>query len=168
MITLLQYTLQALLDAEVAAVVDPVHAHGSLPLFEMAEPAEERALATKLGTITLRVPRVHGSLYASQLFERYAARETTFLLLLGRIVVHARVLPATVRDLAEALCGRAFTPEQLASVANRVEHELADYLKRELARERRLTPAERARTVRITPHSQLMRSVLPKVRSREN
>lgn len=167
MITLLQHTLQSILDAELAAVLDPARAPGSLPLFELAHPPEQRELVTKLGTITLRLPHVEGTPCPSQLFERYAARETSFLLLLGRVVVHGRVLHGTVREMGEMLCGRPFPPEQIATIAAAIGRELADYLKRELARDRRMTPAERARAVRITPHSQLMRSVLPKVRSRE-
>lgn len=127
-----QRTLQAILDVEIAAGSNLPHGSGTLPLSERPEPKTQWQLMTRLGSVTLWLPFCESSPFMSQLFARYAARETNFLLLLGRVLARGRASPVTVREMAETLCGHGFEPPRIASMVEVMEGELQTYLTREL------------------------------------
>ena len=121
--TLLQRTLQAVLDAEIAT-------NGTIERGTVAETVDARTLITRLGPIRLRAP-LRNTTIMSGLGRRFTAAETSLLLLLGRLIIRAEATPETVRDIAERLSGHAFEASRLARIILAVDHALADYLRRE-------------------------------------
>lgn len=132
--TLLHRTLQAILDAEVTALSDAADGHGS-PLRSLFGTGEKRRLTTRLGVITLRLPESGRVRYLSPLFARYGQNETSFLLLLGRVIVRGWAAPAVVQDFTDRLCGHRFAAEQVQRVAAEIDRELPNFFQREFDRE---------------------------------
>src|SRR5512133_1472704 len=100
-----QQTLQAILDVEIAASSNLSYDSDTLPLNERPKAKAQWQLMTRLGSVTLRLPFCENSPFLSELLARYAAVETNFLLLLGRVLARGRASPVTVREMAERLCG---------------------------------------------------------------
>lgn len=132
MLILLQKTMQAILNAEIAPYSEskPSALVGAEP--HAAPKLARRRLHTRLGLIRLRLPVSQGAAAVRSLFTRYSASETNFLLLLGRIIARARATPETVRDMAQRLCGHDFDNGRVATIVAAIDRELADYLRREL------------------------------------
>jgi hypothetical protein len=138
---LLRLTIQAVLSAERPASADTARGVDALPSISRVDAPAQRGLKTRLGTITLRLLLINDVPFASRLFVRYAAVETSFLLLLGRILVRGRATPETVRHIAENLCGHPFPAERIAEIAKAIEDELTRYLEQELEHARGRTLA---------------------------
>ena len=131
-----QQTLQAILDVEIAASSNLSYDSDTLPLNERPKAKAQWQLMTRLGSVTLRLPFCENSPFLSELLARYAAVETNFLLLLGRVLARGRASPVTVREMAERLCGHGFEAQRIASIVEVMDEELRTYLTRELEYER--------------------------------
>ena len=129
---LLQQTIQAIVNANNAAAVEPSHRNKASPRLDDSTVTTRRTLMTKLGSITLRMPVTGGVPFLPQLLARYSAGELNFLLLLGRMSVRGRASAGIVREMVERLCGHRLEAERLAEIGAAVEHELANCLQREL------------------------------------
>ena len=130
---LLQSTIQAVVWAERP---DTTQGMPERPSVAQPEAPAQRRLKTRLGTITLQLPLIDGAPFSSRLFVRYAAVETSFLLLVGRIVARGRAAPETVRHIAENLCGHPFPAQRIAEITQAIDDELPQYLEQEVERGR--------------------------------
>ncbi|HHV76766.1 MAG TPA: IS256 family transposase, partial [Syntrophothermus lipocalidus] len=61
-------------------------------------------LTTRVGTITLRVPRLRNGKFSTELFSRYQRSEQAFILALMEMVVNG-VSTRKVTEITEELCG---------------------------------------------------------------
>src|SRR5690606_3924241 len=64
-----------------------------------------RQLTTRVGTLTLRVPRIRGGKFSTELFARYQRSEQALVLALMEMVVSG-VSTRKVAQITEELCGR--------------------------------------------------------------
>lgn len=131
-----QRTLQAIVDAELAATSDLTHLRRTLSRTTPQPNYLSQQLRTRLGPITIRMPVIYGLPNLSRLLARYSESEVNFLLLLGRILVRGRASPATVRAMAERLCGRNLDRTRVIEIAAVIDDEIPKYLRRELEHQR--------------------------------
>lgn len=122
-----QTTLQALLDAAAGGYSQASASEGAPAARHGVLPGASRTLVTKLGSLTLRVPAAASDDFVSEFFLRYQMNEMKILLLIGRILVRGRAVPATVSDLAGMLCAGFLDAAQIGEIAARINAGLPAY-----------------------------------------
>ena len=132
---LLAQSIQAIVNVEVDGVSQSPACHRPARRSSWHTGYSWRKLATRFGTLELLVPHAREGKLLTAIFERYETREAAFITELGRMCVRGRSSPTAVRALVEDLCGHPFTPEAVAALAEALDAELADYLRRQLERE---------------------------------
>ncbi|ANB60748.1 MULTISPECIES: IS256 family transposase [Bacillales] len=123
-------------DAGVAALLESVlnqvlQAQASEQL--AAEPYERREdrqgyrngtyphqLTTRVGTITLRVPRIRNGKFSTELFARYQRSEQALVLALMEMVVNG-VSTRKVTQITEKLCGTEFSKSTVSELCKRLD-----------------------------------------------
>jgi putative transposase len=91
-----------------------------------------RALHTRVGTLTLRVPQDRESTFSTQLFARYQRNEKALVLALMEMYLEG-VSTRKVADLTEVLCGTRFSKSLVSHPAGELDTELAAWRARPLA-----------------------------------
>ena len=81
----------------------------------------ERDMTTRIGTITLRVPRHRGGgEFSTTLFERYQRSEQALLLAMMEMVVNG-VSTRKIELVTEELCGRSFSRSMVSDLCRRLD-----------------------------------------------
>lgn len=91
----------------------------------------ERELTTRVGTLTLRVPRVRDGSFSPELFARYQRSEQAFVLALCAMVVQG-VSTRKVNAIVEELCGAAISKSQVSVLCQALDPLVADWRARKL------------------------------------
>lgn len=91
----------------------------------------ERQLRTRVGTLTLRVPRDRDGKFSPRLFERCQRSEKALILALQEAYV-AGVSTRKVSRITEKLCGTEFSKDQVSRMAQRLDKELDRWRERRL------------------------------------
>lgn len=91
----------------------------------------ERTLLTRVGRITLRVPRDREGRFSTQLFNRYQRSEKAFVLTLIEMYVQG-VSTRKVAKITEELCGVEVSKSQVSALAAGLDAELAIWRNRPL------------------------------------
>jgi len=91
----------------------------------------ERSLTTRVGRITLRVPRDREGRFSTQLFARYQRSEKAFVLALLEMYVQV-VSTRKVAAITEELCGTEVSKSQVSSLTVGLDAELAIWRNRAL------------------------------------
>jgi putative transposase len=76
----------------------------------------EREMQTRIGTITLKVPRTREGEFSPDLWERYQRSEQAFVLTLCEMVIQG-VSTRKVEAITEVLCGAAFSKSQVSKLS---------------------------------------------------
>ena len=92
-------------------------------------------LTTRVGRLTLRVPRLRNGQFSTELFSRYQRHEQTLVLALMEMVVNG-VSTRKVTEITEALCGTEFSKSTVSSLAGGLDPVVTGWNERSL-RERR-------------------------------
>lgn len=92
----------------------------------------ERELFTRVGRLTLRVPRDRAGRFSTQLFERYQRSEKALVLALQESYLQG-VSTRKVRKITEKLCGVEFSKDQVSRMAQALDGELTGWRQRLLA-----------------------------------
>jgi len=77
-------------------------------------------LTTRVGTITLRVPRIRGGKFSTELFARYKRSEQALVLALMEMVVNG-VSTRKVAQITEELCGTEFSKSTVSELCKRLD-----------------------------------------------
>ena len=77
-------------------------------------------LTTRVGTITLRVPRIRGGKFSTELFARYQRSEQALVLALMEMVVNG-VSTRKVAQITEELCGTEFSKSTVSELCKRLD-----------------------------------------------
>lgn len=77
-------------------------------------------LTTRVGTITLRVPRIRGGKFSTELFARYQRSEQALVLALMEMVVNG-VSTRKVAQITEELCGTEFSKSTVSDLCKRLD-----------------------------------------------
>jgi len=91
----------------------------------------ERQLHTRVGTLTLRVPRDREGRFSPALFQRYQRSEKALVLALQEMYLQG-VSTRKVRAITEELCGTEFSKDRVSALAQALDEELERWRKRPL------------------------------------
>jgi len=94
----------------------------------------ERQLNTRVGTLTLRVPRDREGKFSTRLFERCQRSEKALILALQEAYV-AGVSTRKVSRITEKLCGTEFSKDQVSRMAQALDVELDRWRERRLEKD---------------------------------
>jgi transposase-like protein len=83
----------------------------------------QRDLFTRVGRLTLRVPRDREGRFSTQLFERYQRSEKALVLALQESYLQG-VSTRKMRRITERLCGVEFSKDQVSCMAQALDEEL--------------------------------------------
>lgn len=91
----------------------------------------ERDLTTRVGTLTLRVPRDRDGRFSTALFERYTRCEQALVSTLVEMVVNG-VSTRKVKRITEELCGKAFSKSTISSYCECLSEQVQKWRERDL------------------------------------
>lgn len=128
---IVQRVLQQFLDTEMTAQLGAEPHERSEDRRGYRCGSYERTLTTRVGRITLRVPRDREGRFSTQLFARYQRSEKAFVLALLEMYVQG-VSTRKVTAVAEALCGTEVSKSQVSSLTVGLDAELAIWRNRAL------------------------------------
>ncbi len=94
----------------------------------------ERQLNTRVGTLTLRVPRDREGKFSTRLFERCQRSEKALILALQEAYV-AGVSTRKVSRITEKLCGTEFSKDQVSRMAQALDVDLNHWRERQLEKD---------------------------------
>jgi len=80
----------------------------------------DRQLTTRVGTLTLHVPRHRNGDFSTEIFERYQRSEQALLLAMMQMVVSG-VSSRKVEDITYELCGRTFSKSLVSKLCERLD-----------------------------------------------
>lgn len=80
----------------------------------------ERPLTTRVGTLTLHVPRLRNGEFSTELFSRYQRSEQALVLALMEMVING-VSTRKISAITEELCGTAFSKSTVSALCKRLD-----------------------------------------------
>lgn len=89
-------------------------------------------LTTRVGTMTLRVPRIRNGQFSTELFARYQRSEQALVLALMEMVVNG-VSTRKVAQITEELCGTHFSKSTVSDLCQRLDPIVEDWNHRPLS-----------------------------------
>jgi putative transposase len=93
----------------------------------------KRSLQTRVGTLSLSVPRLRGGEFSPELFERYQRSEQAFVLALLEMVVQG-VSTRKVEAITQELCGAEFSKSTVSALCARLDPLVSAWNGRDLTR----------------------------------
>ncbi len=93
----------------------------------------ERQLTTRVGTLTLRVPRHRNGEFSTELFQRYQRSEQALLLAMMQMVVSG-VSTRKVENITEELCGRKFSKSTVSELCKKLDPAIVAFKNRPLCK----------------------------------
>lgn len=90
-----------------------------------------RMLTTRIGTITLDVPRFRSGEFSTSLFSRYQRSEQAFVLSLIEMVING-VSTRKVKAISEELCGTSISKSTVSSLCKKLDPEISKFRNRPL------------------------------------
>ena len=94
--------------------------------------SRERALNTRVGTITLRVPRHRNVPFKTLLFDNYSRSEAALVASMAEMVVNG-VSTRKVSKVMETLCGTSFSKSAVSDVCKDLDKTVKEFRNRPLA-----------------------------------
>ena len=91
----------------------------------------DRQLTTRVGTLTLHVPRHRNGDFSTELFERYQRSEQALLLAMMQMVVSG-VSSRKVEDITYELCGKNFSKSMVSKLCERLDPIVKNFQNRPL------------------------------------
>ena len=80
----------------------------------------ERQLTTRVGTLTLRVPRHRNGQFSTELFSRYQRSEQALVLTMMEMVING-VSTRKVEQITEELCGKKFSKSTVSTLCKKLD-----------------------------------------------
>jgi transposase-like protein len=131
---IVERALQAILEEEMTAHLGATRYERGEGRTGYRNGATPRTLLTRVGTLTLQVPRDRAGTFSTDLFARYQRSEQALVTTLMEMYVQG-VSTRKVAAITEELCGASVSKSQVSALVARLEPELTAW------RERRLTAA---------------------------
>lgn len=91
----------------------------------------ERDFTTRIGTLTLRVPRTRDGKFSTELFERYQRNEKALLLTMLEMYING-VSTRKVSKIVETFCGKTYSKSFVSSLTKELDEEVNLWRNREL------------------------------------
>lgn len=80
----------------------------------------DRQLTTRIGTITLQVPRLRGGEFSTDMFSRYQRSEQALVLAMIEMVVNG-VSTRKIQHITEELCGKRFSKSTVSALCQQLD-----------------------------------------------
>ena len=91
----------------------------------------ERGLTTRVGTITLNVPRHRNGEFSTSMFKRYQRSEQALVLAMIEMVING-VSTRKIEMVTEELCGKSFSKSTVSNLYQRLDPLVAAFRSRQL------------------------------------
>ena len=91
----------------------------------------ERSLTTRIGTLTLEVPRHRNEPFHTMVFENYKRSEASLIATMVQMVI-AGVSTRKVSKVVETLCGKEFSKSTVSELCKRIDADIRDFLNQPL------------------------------------
>lgn len=92
----------------------------------------ERELTTRIGKLTLQVPRHRNEPFHTMVFENYSRSEASLIATMVQMVI-AGVSTRKVQKVVETLCGTSFSKSTVSKLCEKLDAEISVYKNRSLA-----------------------------------
>jgi transposase-like protein len=133
--TMLSTLLQSMIEEEFATFLGAAPHERSATRTGWRNGHRDRQFTTRVGTLTLRIPRDRAGAFAPSLFARYQRSEQAFTLAMAEMYVQG-VSTRKVTHIVETLCGVTISASEVSALVKRLDHELAAWRSRSLAETR--------------------------------
>jgi transposase-like protein len=90
-----------------------------------------RILTTRVGPLTLLVPKARDGSFSTELFRRYQRSEQAFVLALMEMFIQG-VSTRKVKEVTEALCGSSFSKSTVSRLATELDAKVSAFIQRKL------------------------------------
>ena len=80
----------------------------------------DRELTTRVGTLTLRVPRHRDGNFSTSMFERYQRSEQALVLAMIEMVING-VSTRKIENITEELCGKSFSKSMVSDLCKKLD-----------------------------------------------
>lgn len=128
---LVEWLLQEVLDVEFGQFLGAAPYERSQDRKGYRNGYYQRELFTRVGRLTLRVPRDRQGRFSTEIFERYQRSEKALVLALQESYLQG-VSTRKVKKITEKLCGVQFSKDQVSSMAKGLDEELMAWRSRPL------------------------------------
>ena len=128
---LLGWLLQEVLDLEFSQFLGAAHYERNQDRKGYRNGYYQRELFTRVGRLTLRVPRDRDGRFSTEIFERYQRSEKALVLALQESYLQG-VSTRKVKKITEKLCGVQFSKDQVSSMVQELDDELVLWRSRSL------------------------------------
>ena len=93
----------------------------------------ERDLVTRVGTITLRVPRHRFKPFETELFENYSRSESALIATMAEMVING-VSTRKIARITETLCGKTVSKSAVSNICQRLSEQVEEFRSRPLTK----------------------------------
>ena len=128
---LLESSLNSVLKAESQEQLKAQPYERTLDRTDSRNGSRERKLQTRIGTITLNVPRHRNQPFKTMLFDNYSRSEAALISTMSEMVVHG-VSTRKVSQIVETLCGTSVSKSAVSEVCKDLSREVEDFRNRQL------------------------------------
>ncbi len=132
--TLLQESLNSILQAESSAQLGAERYERSLERSDSRNGSRNRELKTRIGTIDLCVPRHRNVPFKSLIFDNYSRSEAALVTTMAEMVVNG-VSTRKVSTVMETLCGTSFSKSTVSEVCKELDASVIKFKNRPLSGE---------------------------------
>lgn len=119
-VTLLEEVFNAILKMEADAQVGALSYERSPDRVTYRNGYRDRQLTTRVGSMTLHIPKFRDGTFSTQLFESYERSEQAFLLSIMEMTIQG-VSTRKVSQITEALCGTTFSKSTVSALCQRLD-----------------------------------------------
>lgn len=128
---LMEKLLNAILSAESEEQIGAAKHERTEARNDYRNGTRERALVTRIGSITLKVPRHRDVPFATMLFDTYQRSETALLTTMMEMVVQG-VSTRKVSSVVEELCGTSFSKSTVSELCKKMDESITGFRNRRL------------------------------------
>lgn len=129
---LLEQVLNQVLQAQVSEQINAQPHERSEERTAYRNGYRERDFTARIGTLSLRVPKLRSGTFTPDLFERYQRSETALLGCLVEMVVQG-VSTRKVSAVVEELCGESISKSTVSALCQRLDPQVSAWRERDLA-----------------------------------
>ncbi len=131
---LLENSLNALLQLESAEQLGAEPYERTENRTDSRNGIRERELTTRIGTVTLKVPRHRNQPFKTLLFENYSRSEQALITTMAEMVVNG-VSTRKISQVMETLCGTPFSKSAVSEYCKELDNEVNAFRRRELTKD---------------------------------
>ena len=128
---LLQNSLNSVLKAESAEQLKAAPYERSEKRTDSRNGTRQRKLATRIGSITLEVPRHRNVPFRTMIFDNYSRSEAALIACMAEMVVNG-VSTRKVAKVVETLCGETYTKSTVSELCKELDKKVEEFRNRPL------------------------------------